>query len=90
MCTCSTIATSTINPLLQSMVQLHPSLEAFHLVHHCLVHLLHPHTTFACRLIGMNATLMSQYIEYVADRLLQQLGYAKIWNSQNPFDFMEM
>ena len=43
-----------------------------------------------CRLIGMNATLMSQYIEYVADRLLQQLGYAKIWNSQNPFDFMEM
>ena len=43
-----------------------------------------------CRLIGMNADLMSQYIEYVADRLLQQLGYAKIWNSQNPFDFMEM
>lgn len=43
-----------------------------------------------CRLIGMNADLMSQYIEYVADRLLQQLGYAKIWNSKNPFDFMEM
>ena len=33
---------------------------------------------------------MSQYIEYVADRLLQQLGYNKIWNSTNPFDFMEM
>ena len=43
-----------------------------------------------CRLIGMNANLMSQYIEYVADRLLQQLGYNKIWNSTNPFDFMEM
>ena len=43
-----------------------------------------------CRLIGMNAELMSVYIEYVADRLLQQLGYNKIWNKQNPFDFMEM
>ena len=43
-----------------------------------------------CRLIGMNSELMSQYIEYVADRLLQQLGYNKIWNSTNPFDFMEM
>jgi ribonucleoside-diphosphate reductase beta chain len=43
-----------------------------------------------CRLIGMNAELMSQYIEFVADRLLQQLGYRKIWNSPNPFDFMEM
>lgn len=43
-----------------------------------------------CRLIGMNAELMSQYIEFVADRLLQQLQYNKIWNSTNPFDFMEM
>ena len=32
---------------------------------------------------------MSQYIEFVADRLLLQLGYSKIWNSTNPFDFME-
>lgn len=40
-------------------------------------------------LIAMNATLMSQYIEYVADRLLTQLGYAKLWNTANPFDFME-
>jgi ribonucleotide reductase beta subunit family protein with ferritin-like domain len=40
-------------------------------------------------LIGMNATLMCQYIEYVADRLLQQLGYEKRWNTPNPFDFME-
>lgn len=43
-----------------------------------------------CRLIGMNATLMSQYIEFVADRLVVQLGYEKIFHSGNPFDFMEM
>ncbi len=33
---------------------------------------------------------MSQYIEFVADRLVTQLGYQKIWNSTNPFDFMEL
>ena len=43
-----------------------------------------------CRMIGMNATLMMQYIEFVADRLCIQLGYDKIFNSQNPFDFMEL
>lgn len=43
-----------------------------------------------CKLIGMNSKLMSQYIEFVADRLTQQLGYGKIFNSSNPFDFMEM
>lgn len=43
-----------------------------------------------CRLIGMNAKLMSQYIEFVADRLLLQLGYDKVYNAANPFDFMEM
>lgn len=42
-----------------------------------------------CELIGMNATLMSQYIEFVADRLVVQLGYPKIFNVANPFDFME-
>ncbi|GAA4390835.1 ribonucleoside-diphosphate reductase small subunit [Hymenobacter koreensis] len=41
-------------------------------------------------LIGMNAKSMSQYIEFVADRLLQSLGYSKIYNASNPFDFMEM
>jgi ribonucleoside-diphosphate reductase beta chain len=41
-------------------------------------------------LIGMNAKLMKQYIEFVADRLLVQLGYSKIYNSTNPFDFMEL
>jgi ribonucleoside-diphosphate reductase beta chain len=41
-------------------------------------------------LIGMNSRLMAQYIEFVADRWLSELGYAKIFNSTNPFDFMEM
>jgi ribonucleoside-diphosphate reductase beta chain len=41
-------------------------------------------------LIGMNANLMRQYIEYVADRLLLSLGNNKVYNSDNPFDFMEM
>jgi len=43
-----------------------------------------------CRLIGMNSKLMSEYIEFVADRLCLQLGVEKIYNSQNPFEFMEM
>lgn len=43
-----------------------------------------------CRLIGMNAKLMTQYIEFVADRLCLQLGYDKIYNAHNPFDFMEL
>tara|TARA_R110002074_G_scaffold122218_5_gene256878 strand:- start:981 stop:2162 length:1182 start_codon:yes stop_codon:yes gene_type:complete len=42
-----------------------------------------------CRLIGMNGDMMSTYIEYVADRILKQLGYNTIWGSENPFDFME-
>ncbi|XOV66206.1 MAG: ribonucleotide-diphosphate reductase subunit beta [Fluviicola sp.] len=42
------------------------------------------------RLIGMNSELMSQYIEFVADRLLTELGCAKQFNVSNPFDFMEM
>lgn len=41
-------------------------------------------------LIGMNAKLMQQYIEFVADRWLAELGYEKMFNSTNPFDFMEM
>jgi ribonucleoside-diphosphate reductase beta chain len=42
------------------------------------------------KLIGMNADLMSQYIEFVADRLLLELDCDKVFNSKNPFDFMEM
>jgi ribonucleoside-diphosphate reductase beta chain len=41
-------------------------------------------------LIGMNAKLMSQYIEFVADRWLVELGYDRVYNTTNPFDFMEM
>ncbi len=41
-------------------------------------------------LIGMNAKMMSQYIEFVADRWLTELGYDKVYNTTNPFDFMEM
>jgi ribonucleoside-diphosphate reductase subunit M2 len=43
-----------------------------------------------CRMIGMNSKLMIQYIEFVADRLLLQLGYDKNYNSKNPFEFMEL
>ena len=43
-----------------------------------------------CRLIGMNSTLMKQYIKFVADRLITQLGYEKIYNCKNPFSFMDL
>ena len=42
-----------------------------------------------CRLLGMNSDLMSQYIEFVSDRIALQLGYNKIYNVNNPFDFMD-
>ena len=41
-------------------------------------------------LIGMNAAMMSDYINFVADRLLVSLGHEKHYNSANPFDWMEM
>lgn len=43
-----------------------------------------------CALIGMNAKMMSQYIEFVADRLAVQLGAGKIFRTPNPFDFMDL
>ena len=43
-----------------------------------------------CKLIGMNSELMTQYIKFVADRLVVQLGYKKIYGVGNPFDFMEL
>lgn len=43
-----------------------------------------------CRLIGMNSMMMTQYIQFVADRLCVQLGYDKIYNVTNSFDFMDM
>jgi ribonucleoside-diphosphate reductase beta chain len=42
------------------------------------------------KLIGMNSDLMAQYIEFVADRLLAELGNDRVYNKSNPFDFMEM
>ncbi|KAM6354654.1 ribonucleoside-diphosphate reductase subunit M2 [Podargus strigoides] len=41
------------------------------------------------KLIGMNCNLMKQYIEFVADRLMLELGFNKIYKAENPFDFME-
>ena len=43
-----------------------------------------------CALVGMNGDLMSQYIEFVADRLLGELGCSKVYNVQNPFDWMDL
>ena len=43
-----------------------------------------------CSMIGMNQTLMCQYIEYVADRLLGKLNYEPIFNTENPFEFMDL
>jgi len=45
--------------------------------------------SISCSMLGMNIELMKQYIKFVGDRLLLQLGYTKIWNVANPFDFME-
>jgi ribonucleotide reductase beta subunit family protein with ferritin-like domain len=42
-----------------------------------------------CALLGMNAESMTEYIKFVADRLLLDLGYSRFFNSKNPFDFME-
>merc|ERR1711920_741072 len=44
----------------------------------------------SCDLIGMNSEMMTKYIEFVADRLLSSLGHPKIFESQNPFDWMEL
>ena len=46
--------------------------------------------SLSCELIGMNKDLMSQYIEYVSDRLLKMFRLEPIYNAQNPFDWMEM
>ena len=51
---------------------------------------LHSQDALPVSLIGMNASLMQRYIEFVADRWLTELGYSKIYHASNPFDFMEM
>jgi ribonucleoside-diphosphate reductase subunit M2 len=64
-------------------------------IHTIVSHAVQIEKEFVCKaipvhLIGMNADLMSQYIEFVADRLIAALGYEKIWNVKNPFEWMEM
>jgi len=64
-------------------------------VHEIIKHAVKIEKEFVCDslpvdLIGMNSKLMSEYIEFVADRLLDALGYDKVWNTKNPFDWMEM
>ena len=46
--------------------------------------------SISCSMLGMNVDMMKQYIKYVADQLLVQLGYDKFYRVSNPFDFMEM
>ena len=46
--------------------------------------------SFSCELLGMNKDLMSQYIEYVADRLLLMFSLEKVYHKENPFDWMEL
>ena len=45
--------------------------------------------TINCKLVGLNVDLMDQYTEYISDRITVSLGYSKIYNSKNPFSFME-
>mgnify|MGYP006363221941 FL=1 len=78
--------------LLYSMLQNKMTQEQVHTIIKDAVNCEHEFVTDALpvSLIGMNAKLMCQYIEFVADRLLVSLGYSKIYNAANPFDFMEM
>ncbi|KAK6992166.1 ribonucleoside-diphosphate reductase subunit M2 [Favolaschia claudopus] len=48
------------------------------------------HEALPFRLLGINPDSMIQYVQYVADRLLDSFGVAKVFNSENPFDFMEL
>ncbi|XP_073154142.1 ribonucleoside-diphosphate reductase small chain A [Henckelia pumila] len=77
--------------LLYSLLQKQLHWQKVHLIVHEAVEI---ETQFVCEalpcaLIGMNSTLMSQYIKFVADRLLVALGYERKYNVENPFDWME-
>ena len=76
---------------LYSMIQNRVPLERVHSIVKDAVALEEQFITEAlpCRLIGMNSDLMKQYIRFMADRLLTQLGYPKSYGSENPFLFME-
>ncbi len=77
--------------LLYSMLQNKLSQEEIHAIISDAVEIENEFITesIPCSLLGMNASLMTQYIRFVADRLVVQLGYDKIYNTSNPFDFME-
>ncbi|KAH7573707.1 hypothetical protein JRO89_XS03G0195900 [Xanthoceras sorbifolium] len=77
--------------LLYSLLQKQLPWQKVHLIVHEAVEI---ETQFVCEalpcaLIGMNSNLMSQYIKFVADRLLVTLGYQRKYNVENPFDWME-
>jgi ribonucleoside-diphosphate reductase beta chain len=76
---------------LLSLLNFKPSTETIHSIIKSAVELEKEFIIEAlpCKLIGMDSDKMSQYIEFVADRLLKQVGKPIIWNAQNPFDFME-
>jgi ribonucleotide reductase beta subunit family protein with ferritin-like domain len=78
--------------LLHSMLKNKPSQEKVYEIMRSAVDIEQRFITesIPCNLIGMNSKLMKKYIEFVADRLLAQLEYKPIWNSQNPFSFMEL
>jgi ribonucleoside-diphosphate reductase subunit M2 len=74
--------------------KLHRKLEK-HRIHEIIREAVEIETEFICdalpcRLIGMNSDLMTQYIQFVADRLSVQLGYKKLYNVVNPFEWMEL
>ncbi|PVH99461.1 hypothetical protein DM02DRAFT_615069 [Periconia macrospinosa] len=77
--------------LLYSLLKKHPSRELVESIICEAVEIEKEFLTEAlpCALLGMNSTLMCQYIEFVADRLLLTLGVPKYYNATNPFDFME-
>jgi ribonucleoside-diphosphate reductase subunit M2 len=76
---------------LLNLLNFKPSTETIHKIIKSAVDLETQFITEAlpCRLIGMDCDKMTQYIHYVADRLLKQVGRPVVWNAQNPFDFME-
>ena len=79
--------------VLMHHLQLNPATqETIHEITSEAVHLCSEFITesLPCSLIGMNATEMIKYIQYVADRLLVMLGCDKIWNSENPFPWMDL
>jgi ribonucleoside-diphosphate reductase subunit M2 len=75
----------TINRIIKDAVKIEQEFLTGKLPLHPLLYQADILDALPCSLIGMNSKLMCQYIEFVADRLLVQLGNDKLWNSANPF-----